>query len=249
MVSEVPSYDEFFGLVNDKLTYSDWVEDKEEDEDIALIINAVLVILQEFYMEHQFDTEAEWVKESLKQEFNGLNKELYDTIMELLDDFIEKQQEKYDSEYGIPANVVDTEIYFGDVMNSGVDSVVNQLYDEIRNKADFYNSMVIVAGNFTIEANFRRAVKKLSNIIKNNAHHGEKVIERKYLEFVYGEDALFDWIPSGRNTCEWCYMIADMSPLPLYMLPVDHINGACTIKPHYPERYSSDYLDLMGGLY
>lgn len=249
MVSEVPSYDEFFGLVNDKLTYSDWVEQKEDNQDIALIINAVLVILQEFYIEHQFDNETEWVKDSLKQEFNSLNKELYDTIMELLDDFIEKQQDKQNSEWGIPANRVDTEIYFGDVINSGVDSVVNQLYDEIKNKADFFNSMVIVAGNFTIEANFRRAVKRLSNLIKNNAHHGEKVIERKYLEFVYGEDALFDWIPSGRNTCEWCYMIADMSPLPLYMLPVDHINGACTIKPHYPERYSEDYLDLMGGLY
>lgn len=249
MVSEVPSYDEFFGLVNDKLTYSDWVEQKEDNQDIALIINAVLVILQEFYIEHQFDNETEWVKDSLKQEFNSLNKELYDTIMELLDDFVEKQQDKQNSEWGIPANTVDTEIYFGDVINSGVDSVVNQLYDEIKNKADFFNSMVIVAGNFTIEANFRRAVKRLSNLIKNNAHHGEKVIERKYLEFVYGEDALFDWIPSGRNTCEWCYMIADMSPLPLYMLPVDHINGACTIKPHYPERYSEDYLDLMGGLY
>ena len=249
MVSEVPSYDEFFGLVNDKLTYSDWVEQKEDNQDIALIINAVLVILQEFYIEHQFDNETEWVKDSLKQEFNSLNKELYDTIMELLDDFVEKQQDKQNSEWGIPANRVDTEIYFGDVINSGVDSVVNQLYDEIKNKADFFNSMVIVAGNFTIEANFRRAVKRLSNLIKNNAHHGEKVIERKYLEFVYGEDALFDWIPSGRNTCEWCYMIADMSPLPLYMLPVDHINGACTIKPHYPERYSEDYLDLMGGLY
>lgn len=248
MVSEVPSYDEFFGLTKDRLTYSDWVEDKEDNMDIALIVNAVLVILQEFYTEHKFDSEHEWVKESLKQEFNTLNKELYETIMELLDDFIEKTQNKYDEQYFIPANTVDTEIYFGDVINSGVDSVVNQLYDEIRNKADFYTSMVVVAGNFTIEANFRRAVKRLSNIIKNNAHHGEKVIERKYLEFVYGEDALFDWIPSGINTCEWCYMIADMSPLPLSRLPVDHINGRCSIVPHYPNQYSEDYLDLVGWL-
>lgn len=247
MVSEVPTYDEFFGLYGDKLTYSDWVENKEEDEDIVLIINAVLVILQEFYNEHRFDTSREWVRESLKQEFNTLNKELYETTLELLDEYITLKQTEQDHKYSIPANTVDTEVYFDEVVNSGIDSVVNQLYDEIKNKADFYNTMIMTTGIFTIEANFRRAVKRLSNIIKNNAHHGEKIVERKYLEFVYGEEALFDWIPSGRNTCEWCYMIADMSPMPLNQLPVDHINGACTIAPHYPDRYTDEYLDILGG--
>ena len=248
MVSEVPTYEEVFGLTKDKLTYSDWVDEKEKDEDIALIINAVLVILQEFYTEHQYDTENDWIKDSLKREFNTLNKELYDAIMELLDDFIEKKQDEQNSKYSIPVGTVDTEIYFGDVINSGVDMVIDQLYDEIKNKADFYASMVLVTGVFTIEANFRRAVKRLTDMIANNAHHGKKVIERKYLEFVYGEEALFDWIPSGRNTCEWCYMIADMSPMPLSMLPVDHINGACTIKPHYPNKFTDEYLDLIGWL-
>ena len=248
MVKEVPSFEEVFGLTNDKLTHSDWVYDKEEDEDIALIINAVLVILQEFYTEHKFDSETEWVKDSLQREFNTLNKELYDAIIELLDDFVEKKQDEYNSKYSIPVGVVDTEIYFGDVINSGVDMVVDQLYDEIKNKADFYTSMVLVTGVFTIEANFRRAVNRLSNVIRNNAHHGEKVVERKYLEFVYGEDALFDWIPSGINTCPWCYMVANSCPLPLSALPVDHINGRCSIVPHFPNKYSDDYLDLIGGI-
>lgn len=248
MVSEVPSFEEFFGLTHDGLTYSDWVEQNEDDKDIALIINAVLVILQEFYNEHKYDTEKEWVKESLKREFNTLNKELYNTTLEMIDDYIDTVHEKFNTQYNIPAGRVDAEVYFDDVINSGIDSVVNQLYDEIKNKADFYNTMTLTTGIFTIEANFRRAVKRLSNIIKNNAHHGEKVVERKYLEFVYGEDALFDWVPSGINTCPWCYMIADMSPLPLSQLPIDHINGRCSIVPHFADKYSDEYNDLMGWL-
>ena len=248
MVSEVPSFEEFFGLTNNYLTYSDWVEDKEDDEDIALIINAILVILQEFYNEHKYDTEKEWVKESLKREFNTLNKELYDTALEMIDDYIDKVHEKFNNTYNIPSGTVDAEVYFDEVINSGIDSVVNQLYDEIKNKADFYNTMILTTGVFTIEANFRRAIKRLSNIIKNNAHHGEKVVERKYMEFVYGEDALFDWVTSGRNTCEWCYMIESMNPQPLSALPVDHINGGCSIVPHDPTQFSDEYNDLVGWL-
>lgn len=248
MVSEVPSFEEFFGLTENGLSYADWVEEKEDDEDIALMINAVLVILQEFYNEHRYDTEKEWVKESLKREFNTLNKELYNTTLEMIDDYIETVHERFNNQYNIPQGKVEAEVYYDDVINSGIDSVVNQLYDEIKNKADFYNTMILTTGAFTIEANFRRAVKRLSNIIKNNAHHGEKVVERKYMEFVYGKDALFDWVTSGRNTCEWCYMVESMNPQPLSALPVDHINGGCSIVPHDPLNYSDEYLELMGWL-
>lgn len=246
MVSEIPSFEEFFGLINNGLTYSDWVEDKEDDDDLLLIINSILIILQEFYNEHRYDTPKEWLNESMKKEFNNLNKELYTELLESLDNYIETVQGRYDTKYTLPYGTVNVEVYFDDVLNSGIDTVVNTLYDDIRNKADFYNSMELTTGIFTIEANFRRAIKRLANIIKNNAHHGEKVVERKYLEFVYGEDALFDWIPSGINTCEWCYMIADSCPLPLSQLPVDHINGRCSIVPHYPNKYSNEYIELMG---
>lgn len=248
MVSEVPSFEEFFGLTENGLSYADWVEEKEDDEDIALMINAVLVILQEFYNEHRYDTEKEWVKESLKREFNTLNKELYNTTLEMIDDYIETVHERFNNQYNIPQGRVEAEVYYDDVINSGIDSVVNQLYDEIKNKADFYNTMILATGVFTIEANFRRAIKRLSNIIKNNAHHGEKIVERKYMEFIYGEDALFDWVTSGRNTCEWCYAVESLNPQPLSALPVDHINGGCRIVPHDPTQFSDEYNDLMGWL-
>lgn len=248
MVSEVPSFEEFFGLTHNGLTYSDWVEDKEKDTDLVLIINGILIILQEFYNEHRYDTAKEWLNESMKKEFNTLNKELYTELLDSLDNYIVTVQQKYDAKYRLPAEKVKVEVFFDDVLNSGIDTVVDTLYDDIRNKADFYNSMELTTGIFTIEANFRRAIKRLSDIIKNNAHHGEKIVERKYLEFVYGEDALFDWIPSGINTCPWCYMIAESCPLPLSALPVDHINGRCSIVPHFPEKYSDEYVDLMGWL-
>lgn len=248
MVSEVPSFEEFFGLNHDGLTYTDWVESKEKDTDVLMIINAILIILQEFYNEHRYDTPKEWLNDSMKKEFNNLNKEIYTELLESLDNYIELVQEKYDAKYKLPYGKVEAEVYYDDIINSGVDTVVDTLYNDIRHKADFYNSMTLTTGIFTIEANFRRAIKRLSDIISNNAHHGEKIVERKYLEFVYGEDALFDWIPSGINTCPWCYAIAEECPLPLSSLPVDHINGRCSIVPHYPDKYSTEYVDLMGWL-
>lgn len=245
MVKEVVSYDEFFGLNRTSLSYDEWYDDSEDD-DIMLIINALLVILQEFYIEHQYDLEKEWLKDSVQREFNQLNKELYDTAMELLDDLVKTTEDKFNADYNIPTGYMETDVYFDDVINSGIDSVVNQLQDEIRNKADFYNSMILTTGVFSIDANFRRAIKRLKGVISNNAHHGKKVIERQYMEFVYGSEALFDWIPSGINTCPWCYEIADMSPLPLSSLPVDHINGRCSIVPHDPTSYSSEYMTIQG---
>jgi hypothetical protein len=76
--------------------------------------------------------------------------------------------------------------------------------------------------------------------VANNAHHVEKVVERDYLTFVYGQEALFRWRCSGINTCAWCYEIEAMGAMPLSWFPVDHINGRCVLIPENPDKFSDE---------
>ena len=132
-----------------------------------------------------------------------------------------------------------------EIIDAGVDSVTDTLYADLKDKATFYKEMAITTGMFSLHSNFRRAVRKLSNVVDYNSQYLAKRIDRSYNEFVYGQEALFYWICSGRNTCPWCYSIERESPLPLSMLPIDHPNGHCTIKPVLPDVYSDEYLEVV----
>ena len=76
-------------------------------------------------------------------------------------------------------------------------------------------------------------------------HHIRKIMERKYQEFVYGQEALFTWQCSGINTCAWCYEIEAKGAMPLSWFPIDHINGRCKLKPVNPDEYSEEYKRLF----
>ena len=132
------------------------------------------------------------------------------------------------------------------MINSAVDSVTNSLYSDLKEKAQFYQDMAITTGVFSLHSNFRRAVKELESKISNNAHHGSKLIEREYLSFVYGQEALFYWRVTGVNTCAWCYDNAAMGAMPLSYWSVDHINGRCWLEPEKPNEYSDEYKMIRG---
>ena len=99
---------------------------------------------------------------------------------------------------------------------------------------------------FALHSNFRRAVKRLTNVIDYNAQYTENRIARSYLEFVYGQEKLFYWRVSGVNTCPWCYDLEAMGAMPLSWFPVDHPNGNCWLEPVIPDDYSDEYLILRG---
>ena len=119
------------------------------------------------------------------------------------------------------------------------------LYYDLKDKADFYTELSLTTGSFSPHANFRRAVKKLTNQVDFKSNHVWKLINRKYDEFIYGQDALFTWNCSGINTCDWCYSIEAKGAMPLSWFPLDHIHGRCVLKPVNPNVYSDEYMRLI----
>ena len=244
VVHEVVSFEEFFGLDDKVLDATEWVCSHENNK-VCEMVNKVLVIMQLFYQEHMYDTPAEWM--NLQGEIRELNHELYTELQKIFMDYTDELEEEQDQLWFIPYHYeVEVDLSFDDLLSAGVDGITDRLYDDILSKANYYAIMPITTGVFSVYSNFRRAIKELTNLVDYNAQNGKKIIERIYLEFVYGEDALFDWITSGRNTCEWCYYIESLNPQPLRALPVDHVNGGCVVRPHSPLDYSDEYKKLRG---
>lgn len=240
----IPTFEEFFGITDNELTDSDF-KGKTDDDDINKIITSLLLLLQTFYLEHMYYTPSDVLGGSFKSDLNDLRKELNDTLLVLMDDYEAKLISEGNVEYLIPDGVVSTDFDLTNSLRAGIDDIVDQLESESKNKASFF-AVATVAGSFSLHSNFRRAVKRLSQNVEFNAQFAKKLIDRTFLKFVHGDEALYDWIPSGINTCAWCYMIADRSPMPLSMLPVDHINGRCKIRLHTPDVYSDEYKKIRG---
>lgn len=244
-IHEVPSYEEFFGLIDNYIDDED-LEVKEDDDDIKKMIAIALALLEEFYLEFQFSDEYEIASENFKLEMDNFNSRLKELVVSLFTSYILEVQKTQDIEYVLPTGTVETKFDIEPVIESGIDSVTDTLYADLKNKADFYKELAITTGQFSLHSNFRRAIRKLGNVVANNAHHAKKVIEREYLSFVYGQEALFRWRCSGINTCAWCYEIEAMGAMPLSWFPVDHVNGRCVLIPDNPDEYSDEYMEIRG---
>lgn len=243
-VPVIPTYEEFFGIVDNELTDSDF-QGKTDDDEINKIITSLLLLLQQFYLTHQYYNPSDVFGKDFKSDLNDLRGELYDTLLVLMDEYEGKLLSDGNVEYLIPDGVVSTTFDLTQSLKDGIDDVITQLESEAKSNASYF-MVATVAGSFSLHSNFRRAVKRLSQTVEFNAQLAKKLIERTFLGFVHGDEALYDWIPSGRNTCAWCYMIADRSPMPLSMLPVDHIHGECRIRLHTPDVYSDEYKEIRG---
>lgn len=244
-VHEVPGYEEFYGLIDNQLSDEDFNPNVKDDE-IKKIVVLALSLLQDFYLDVMYYSEHDILTESFEKELNKFNTELKEQLLILFKDYSDSVVADFDLMWEIPSGVVDTGLELENVVDSAVDSVTDTLYADLKDKATFYRDMAITTGVFVLHSNFRRAVKKLTNVVDFNAQYLNKRIDRSYNEFVYGQEALFYWICSGKNTCPWCYMIEASSPLPLSMLPVDHPNGMCRIEPVLPDVYSDEYNEIRG---
>ena len=244
-VSDVPSYEEFYGLLDNDIDDEDFDSD-EQDEKIRRMIAIALSLLQEFYLIHKYDNEYYISSDYFKEELDEFNTFLKENILVLFNKYFDEMSAEYDLKYQIPSGTIEQSIDIENVINSGVDSVTDTLYSDLKNKADFYQDVAITTGMFSLHSNFRRAIKKLTNVVKNNAQYASNVIERDYLSFVHGQEALFFWKVSGINTCAWCYEMEAMGAMPLSWFPVDHPNGRCWLEPANPTEYSDEYKEIRG---
>ena len=244
-VPQAPSYEEFYGLIDNELEDEEFEPD-EKDKKIKELLVIALSLLQDFYIEHMYDTEYFIVSEEFQEQLNGLNTHLKELLLSLFSDYVSKVQNELDIQYVIPTGTVESDFDLEKVIDSGVDMVTTQLYSDLKNKADFYREVAITTGMFSLHSNFRRAVKRLTDVIRNNAQYTENRITRSYLEFVYGQEKLFYWRVSGINTCAWCYEMEAMGAMPLSWFPVDHPNGRCWLEPVIADDYSDEYIVLRG---
>ena len=243
MAQHNPSFEEFYGLVDNTLSDSDFTTN-ESDEDIKKMILIILSIFQDFYIQVQFYNAYDILSERFDDELAGLNQELKESVLLLFKDYVDGLRAEQDVKYNIPADTVDSEVDFTEVLYSVIDNVTDTLKSDLTEKAQFYVNMAVTTGVFSLHSNFRNSIKQLDSKIRNNAHHATKLIERSYLSFVYGQDALFYWRVSGINTCEWCYANERMGAMPLSYWGVDHINGRCMLEPANPDEYSKEYIQL-----
>jgi len=244
-VPNVPTHEEFFGLDDNILTDNEFELDND-DEEVKKMLLIMLGLLQEFYIEHMYDTAYYYASEEFEEDIKQFNSELKDNLLVLFSAYIGSLTTELDLTWKLPTDTVKIKLELEELINSGIDSVTSTLYSDLKDKADFYTLLAMTTGAFSPHSNFRRAVKKLANQIDFKGHHIKKTIERKYDEFVYGQDALFTWHCTGINTCAWCYEIEAKGAMPLSWFPLDHINGRCWIEPVYPDEYSEEYTNLMG---
>lgn len=245
LVHDVPSYEEFYGLIDNEIDDDEFDSDIE-DEKIKKMIVIALSLLQEFYISHMYDTEYTILTDEFEKEISDFNTQLKDLLVSLFATYIGEVQNELDLEYVIPSNHIKTDVDLETVIDSAVDTVTDTLYVDLKNKANFYRDVAITTGMFSPHANFRRAIKRLSNHIDYNAQYTRNRITREYQSFVYGQEALFYWRVSGRNTCAWCYEMEAMGAMPLSWFPVDHPNGQCWLVPVLPDVYSDEYVELRG---
>lgn len=243
-VYNVPTHEEFFGLDDNYLEDEEFEEKEDKDEKLKKILAIMLALLQEFYLLHQFDTEYYFSSEQFAEDIQAFNMELKDNLKVLLIEFINQKNIEYASEWNMPSDIIDIDFEIDEIIDSGIDSVTDTLYADLKDKSDFYKYVATSVGIFSPHSNFRRALKKLTNAVEFRTDYIGKLVERDYLEFVYGQEALFTWHCTGINTCAWCYEIEAMGAMPLSWFPIDHIRGRCWKEPLDPDNFSDEYLKV-----
>ena len=244
-VPQVPTYEEFFGLVDNEISDEEWDSDEDDEKKKQLIV-LLLSILEEFYLDVQYYSAYDILKEEFEDKINDLNSKLKDSLLYLLLHYITDIQTEYDVKYNIPPTIVSSDVEIETVVDSGVDRITETLYSDLKDKATFYQTLAFTTGVFSLHSNFRRAIKNLTNVALWDTHYIEKSIERDYMSFVYGQEALARWRVTGINTCAWCYEMEAMGEMPLSWFPVDHVNGRCWLEIVNPDEYSEEYKEIQG---
>ena len=247
-VTEVPSHEEYFGLDETEITKDEWkpsVDDK--DEEIMLI--ALLLLLSSFYDEVKDkspeavmnyvpeQTEMYRAKISLAAE-SELNKLTQSYRVKVLENYelAAEASPHLSLQYDITATL--------QTIRNSINATLNQLRDDILVKAQTFKDTLRRAKDFNVRSNFQRAIRRTRNFVRFNAQMVKQKVTRATQRFVHGENMKYFWVPSGHNTCKWCW---NLSRLPAKLMdewPFDHPNGNCGLEPE-SDKTTQEYRDAL----
>lgn len=241
MVKQLQTIDEYYEDEDDDLTFAP-PSYFESDERLVLI--AVLMLLEQRYRLLSSMTPQDIVDE-IDEIMDSFQSELLTTAEAKVDSAVWDSLLKELIEWNIPImGYVEQDTSMYSIMVMSLTGLVNQLRDELKVKAQFFNDNVS-KGDFSIIPNFKRAVQKIIDGVGNNLIYAKEKSHRRVLKFVYGDDALFKWYHmNDEKVCDWCIAQGREPPRRIDDWELDHPHGRCILEP-VENIYSADYYALL----
>lgn len=241
MVKQLQTIDEYYEDEDDDLTFAP-PSYFESDERLVLI--AVLMLLEQRYRLLSSMTPQDIVDE-IDEIMNSFQSELLTTAEAKVDSAVWDSLLKELIEWNIPImGYVEQDTSMYPIMMMSLTGLVNQLRDELKVKAQFFNDNMS-KGDFSIIPNFKRAVQKIIDGVGNNLIYAKEKSHRRVLKFVYGDDALFKWYHmNDEKVCDWCIAQGREPPRRIDDWELDHPHGRCILEP-VENIYSADYYALL----
>lgn len=241
MVKQLQTIDEYYEDEDDDLTFAP-PSYFESDERLVLI--AVLMLLEQRYRLLSSMTPQDIVDE-IDEIMDSFQSELLTTAEAKVDSAVWDSLLKELIEWNIPImGYVEQDTSMYSIMMMSLTGLVNQLRDELKVKAQFFNDNMS-KGDFSIIPNFKRAVQKIIDGVGNNLIYAKEKSHRRVLKFVYGDDALFKWYHmNDEKVCDWCIAQGREPPRRIDDWELDHPHGRCILEP-VENIYSADYYALL----
>lgn len=241
MVKQLQTIDEYYEDEDDDLTFAP-PSYFESDERLVLI--AVLMLLEQRYRLLSSMTPQDIVDE-IDEIMDSFQTELLTTAEAKVDSAVWDSLLKELIEWNIPImGYVEQDTSMYPIMVMSLTGLVNQLRDELKVKAQFFNDNMS-KGDFIIIPNFKRAVQKIIDGVGNNLIYAKEKSHRRVLKFVYGDDALFKWYHmNDEKVCDWCIAQGREPPRRIDDWELDHPHGRCILEP-VENIYSADYYALL----
>lgn len=241
MVKQLQTIDEYYEDEDDDLTFAP-PSYFESDERLVLI--AVLMLLEQRYRLLSSMTPQDIVDE-IDEIMDSFQSELLTTAEAKVDSAVWDSLLKELIEWNIPImGYVEQDTSMYPIMMMSLTGLVNQLRDELKVKAQFFNDNMS-KGDFSIIPNFKRAVQKIIDGVGNNLIYAKEKSHRRVLKFVYGDDALFKWYHmNDEKVCDWCIAQGKEPPRRIDDWELDHPHGRCILEP-VENIYSADYYALL----
>lgn len=241
MVKQLQTIDEYYEDEDDDLTFAP-PSYFESDERLVLI--AVLMLLEQRYRLLSSMT-PEDILDEIDEIMDSFQSELLTTAEAKVDSAVWDSLLKELIEWNIPImGYVEQDTSMYPIMVMSLTGLVNQLRDELKVKAQFFNDNMS-KGDFSIIPNFKRAVQKIIDGVGNNLIYAKEKSHRRVLKFVYGDDALFKWYHmNDEKVCDWCIAQGREPPRRIDDWELDHPHGRCILEP-VENIYSADYYALL----
>lgn len=243
MVKQVQKIEEYYVYEEDD-PYFYPSDDDTYDSDEKLVLIACLMLLEQRYRLFQSMT-LEQIQVEVDDIIGSLESELIDTAISKISACVESSFNDELVSFGIPIGKYVSQSYsMDDVVKQSITNMCNQLRDEIKLKAMYFEDNM-TNSSFSVVPNFKRAIQKLVDGVGKGILDSKELSHREVMKFVYGDDKLYRWLTMNDDkVCDWCLYQQSLPPRPLDEMPLDHPHGRCTVDP-IDYTYSDHYLLLL----